>query len=73
MSARFDRWTALAGLILGTVLWVAFPILKSYGLSEGSLWGAMGGLIALAAGSLSIVQLLRQRRRQDRATELRLK
>jgi hypothetical protein len=72
MTARFDRWTALTVSALGTVLWAVLPILKGDGVAGDSWWRAVGGIIALVVGSLSTVQLVRQRRAQDSATELQL-
>ena len=65
MTSRFDRWTLITVPVLGTVLWV----FRNYGLLDGGLWRAVVGLIALVAGSLAVVQLLRKRREQDAATE----
>ena len=66
---RFDRWV----LVTIPVLWSVLLILKSYGLTEYGSWGnVVGGVMAMTVGALAVVQMLRQRRERDSATELHL-
>ena len=69
VTTRFDRLTIVTYGVLGILLWTVFPVL---GLPDDGLWRAVRGMIALVVGALAVVQMRRQRRKQDSAAELHL-
>jgi hypothetical protein len=72
MAGRLDKGRLAASLFAAGVMGVVIPLAKSFGVNGLSFWGALVGMMALAAGWVSVIMIMREGRRQNPMVSLGL-